>query len=420
MNKFLALMVVCASIFTGCAVTVQPGNLPEMTVEPTTEAATESSVPFVPAVILTPEDTITVDAVPTPGELTVIAGEHPSSNIIVGGTNEWSTVAQHCVIATGENVTINSLTIHGHGDAASNHRFAVSYDGAIVGQDIFPVGVNQSRRVELTTPFTALAGMQTCFRLLAMPEAVIPTAAIAGGRRDDVPLSGNEIALGVGAIEGLGETSGQSISTSLPAPLMGNIFVVRKTNIVVVQQPITSTTLTNGSQQELLKLQVSSSGTRAAALKKITFSITCNEGSSIQLSNFGLRRGSSELTTDVRIMTEAGLELRDATVACNTNVVVIFMDDQIITGSGQVFTLLATPSNVVAGNTLETSLAHSHDLPTVTGHLSTDRLHIETAASLASDSFIWSDLSEVPHDNTSNDWIGESLINLTATQRLTR
>lgn len=123
---------------------------------------------------------------------------------------------------------------------------------------------------------------------------------------------------------------------------------------VITPQTLSSTTIANGLQQDLYKVQISSSEAATVDIGSLTFRVG-GLGIDRTLTNFRVRRGSTEIAPgDYRVINPFdGTDLEDGTLVGFPGayqVTVIFDVPLEITGSGQTITLTATPNSFVEGD----------------------------------------------------------------------
>lgn len=232
-----------------------------------------------------------------------------------------------------------------------------------------------------------------------------------------------------------GSVSGSRLHQESVA-LLGNEFIVRRSKPTVNRMTLSSTTLVSGIDQDLYRFWIGADAAGSIAIHAIPFDVS---GTGVTLSNFRLRRGSTDLaSSDCLIVDETGANLSGGSLTVDPGdahrVVVLFPREQIIT-SGNVYTLHATTSGVVAAGD-SVSFSFRRTSTGATGYLLDDPIHssLDTSAwgspgtgSVIAAGFIWSDLSEVPHSDNygccggSRDWTDGHLVeDLTQTQTLSR
>ncbi|MBP6944519.1 hypothetical protein KBD61_01480 [Patescibacteria group bacterium] len=409
------------------------------------------------------------------GTLTITTNSLRTATILVAGNDTWQNVAEYRATAQNEDVRIEKIAVSSTGDAASYQRVAIAMDGAVKGSaegEILPSGAMRYKTVDLTSsPINVMRNTSVNFNIWTKLDAVQASSTV-NQATTGVPLSGLPVSLGIASgittgddawdsnyndkmnVRAVGIGSGNLVyatSSSMGATLSGNTFVVRKSKPTVTQQALSTTTLVSGQQMDLYKFQVSADSAGSVTLKKVTFavSVSTTTGSSLTLSNFRIRKGSTEVPIADVIITDGvgtNIEAGDFGAATTTpRVVVSFTNssgggEEGISGSGTVYTLVATTAGpIVAGDQVTTSIDRSGDISAgnVTGYLTSTYSgslvgpNLDTAiapgATVSGASFIWSDQSEIPHSDQvgasggSRDWTNGYLVDdLTRSQSLTR
>ncbi len=405
------------------------------------------------------------------GTLTITTNSLRTGTILVAGTDTWQDVAGYRATAQNEDIRIEKIAVSSTGDAANFTQVAIAMDGAAKGWDILPAGTMRYKTIDFTgSPINVMRNTSVNFNIWAKLAATQASSTVSGAT-SGVARSGNSFTLGIASgiesgddawnsnyldkmnVRAVGIGSGNIVyatSATMLTNLSGNTFVVRKSKPTITQQALSTTTLSAGQQMDLYKFQVSADGAGSIALKKVTFvvSVSTTTGSSLTLSNFRVRKGSTEISTDDVIITDrhgADVEaLNFGAATSSPRIVVNFLSssggEETISGSGTVYTLVATVAGpVVAGDQVSTSIERSTDIAAgnLTGYLGGDYgvaiagRSLETGtvpgASTSTAAFIWSDLSEIPHSDAlgsaggSRDWTNGYLVDdLTRSQNLSR
>lgn len=410
------------------------------------------------------------------GTLTIATSNLRSQTILVSGTDTWQNVAEYRATAQNEDIRIEKIAVSSTNDAADYTQIAIAMDGAVKGWDVLPSGSGQYKTIDFTSsPLTVMRNTSANFQLWAK-LAQIQASSTVGQATSGVARTGNLVGLGIPSgitsgddawnsnyndkinIRAVGIGSGNLVyatSSSMGATLSGNNFVVRKSKPTVTRQALSTTTLASGQQMDLYKFQVSSDSAGSIALKKVslTLSISTSTASTFGLNSFRIRRGSSELAVaDVVITDKNGIDLEGSTnmIASSSNtstankVVVSFNNtsnggEEVISGSGNVYTLVATVAGtVVVGDQATIALDRAGDISAgnVTGYLTASvstiaGRNLDTGAApggtLSEASFVWSDLAEIPHSDQvgassgSRDWTNGFLVDdLTQSQSLSK
>jgi hypothetical protein len=191
--------------------------------------------------------------------------------------------------------------------------------------------------------------------------------------------------------------------------ILGNEFQIRRSRPYVARQALSSSTLTTGIEQDLYRMQVSTDTSAPLALHQVQYTLVAPAGSAFTLQYFGFRRGSLEYLS-ITIVDEHGNDLRSGSLTFtggdSHRVTVIFATEETVLGSGNVYTLHASPSGVDAGDTLSITLHRTEDGST--GYLTDSFDTIDTSPwgspgtlPQTAAGFIWSDVSEIPHSDAS-------------------
>lgn len=391
------------------------------------------------------------------GVLTVATDNLRQSTILVAGGDVWHNLSQFKATAQFEPMTLTRVRVTSTGDAANYTAIGIAKDGALLGSNTLSAGVAQAKDVDLTTPISIPMDSSVTFQVWAKLASTQSSSSVSGAT-SGVARSGNTFSAGIGAntqsgnwdanyaskfnIRAVGEASGDLVYTAGTATV-GNTFVLRKTKPTLTKQSLSSTTLANGTDTDLYKVNVSADSAGSLSVKKFTFNVSrsTTTASSLALTNFRLRKGSSDLAlADVVITDENGTDLEAGTLDGSTSatkVIVTLTNEESIAGSGATYTLHATVSGSVAGDGVSTSFYVDPSANVTTGYLATTSIsglvgpNLDTAAAPdnASDlvgGFIWADGSEVPHSSTigtasSRDWTNGTYVeDLTQVETLSR
>ncbi|MFH1620597.1 MAG: hypothetical protein ABIB04_00755 [Patescibacteria group bacterium] len=417
------------------------------TVTPTLSAGVTGQVGATPAVAQT--------IIPN-GTLTIQADAHPASTIVVAGKDAWVPLAQYKATAQYEQIDLDRIAVYAtptSGLSADNADFAliaVAQDGAVKGSGVLSSGATGTKDIDLSGNKVMVAkGGTATFQLWAKLSSVQASSSV-NGVTTGVARSGHAPALGLNSslvtgewdanyagklnVRAIGNASGERVYAATGAA-HGNSMVLRKTLPIVTKQSLSSTTLTNTSQQDLIKFQVAADANGSIAFKQVIFNLS---KSGVSLSNFRLRRGTTDVPdADVNIVfaSSTGLNVVDAetgTLAETTQdsgkLIVSFTGEETMSGAGNVYTLYAGVSGAGSGDNVTVSFYRAPSTAIVTGYLvnsvadtgltlpaSASIYHIDTGVGVtgaygASGSFLWSDNSEVPHSSavgSSRDWTND-------------
>lgn len=382
------------------------------------------------------------------GTLTVSAESHPVSNIAVGGKDAWMPFAQYKATAQYEDVELDRIAVLASstsGNTANNSDFsaiAIASNGAVKGQDTLSAGTTGTKDIDLTAnKIVVPKNGSVLFQVWVKLSSTMTSSSQSGiPRSGDVPAVGlnNNIVTGEWDanyatklnIRANGAASGERVYAAAAGVSHGNGMVLRKTQPIVTKQSLSSTTLAN-IDQDLMKFQVAADSAGSVALKQVVFQYSKTSATSLQ--NFRLRRGASDLDiNNYNVTSDVGVDLKTGTLAAasTTGYIVVSMaegQEEIVIGSGNVYTLHATVSGSVSGQNVTLSFYRNTANPIVTGYLvrnvasaplstaSNNIYHIDTAvnpsgAAGSIGTFVWSDNSEVQHSSanqTSRDWTND-------------
>jgi hypothetical protein len=366
---------------------------------------------------------IPVDAGPAP-TVSIVAYGMPADGIVVAGNEVWHEVGE---IRIGIDQELASICLELDGDPADIADLAlaefgrISHVNYILGTRLGGFGGDAERNVLIWA---------------RIPDVV--SNATSGGAHDGFPMSGDRFRVGITGADRM--IDGVRTHVDIDA-LWGPTLQIRKSVPMIARQALSSTTLTSGLDMDLYRSQVSADSAGPIALHAIAYDITSARPTSVTLSDFRVRRGSTDLgPAAVRVIDEVGADLGtgtlDFTSSSTRRVYVVFDDEQTIAGSGSVYTLHAlVGGTVVAGDAI--TVAFRRTGFGETGYLMDDGLAgaIDTSpwgspltvTPWLVGGLIWSDLSEVPHsgaagsDGGSRDWTDDRFINdLTQLSTLTR
>lgn len=403
-----------------------------------------------------------VQTVRSGGTLTIATDNLRQSTILVAGGDVWQNLAQFKATAQFEAMKLERMNVTSTGDAANFTMIAIAQDGAVKGSDILPSGALSNKDIDLTaSPITVPKDGSATFQLWGKIGNVQSSSSVSGASTG-VVRSGNQLALGLGAnlqtgnwdanysgnfnVRAVGLASGDLVYSAGTATV-GNTFVVRKSKPTVTRQTLSTTTLANGSSQDLYRMQISADSAGSIAVKKISFDFS--KTGNTTLTNFRVRKGSTDMNlADYSIVDANGTDIEAGSIIAATStgrITVTFTNEETITGSGHVYTLYATPAGSTAGDTVSISPTRNISGAIVSGYLDTEVVagtqltnstfnmygpNLDTASTPdgtadSAGTFVWSDLSEVPHSfaapGSSYDWTNDVYVeDLTQTQTLSR
>ncbi len=405
---------------------------------------------------------VLIQTVRSGGTLTVSPDSLRAATILVAdGGAVWQNLAQFKATAQYEAVTIDRLTVTSSGDAANFTQVAVAMDGAVKGWTTLSSGVYSFKDIDLTgANITVPKDGSATFQLWGKLSNVVSSSSVSGATAG-VARSGNTASLGLGQfittgdwdsnyanvlnLRANGAASGDRIyAVTTTASNVGNTFVIRKTKPVITRQALSTQTLTAGLDMDLYKFQVSADAAGSVGLKKIVFNWSKGDAdNSFYLSNFRLRKGSTDVASgDLAITSATSVNYytgSQGTAEASGKIVVVFTSEDTISGSGNIYTLHATVNGTVgSGDSYSLNFNRDSTNTVSTGYL-TDAVsnsmrgpNLDTSnggevGADAEGTFVWSDLSEVPHSTASStnggsrDWTQDTYVeDLTQQSTLSR
>ena len=368
------------------------------------------------------------------GVLSITAHSNPDPTIIVSGdakTGTWYEFAQAKMTAQYEAMTIDRIRVKNIGTAANGnfYRVGIKSGGTIVGQATLSSGAS-STDVALTTPITVAKDGSVNYQIVGQLNAngggAVSGAAPALATEFNIQTGDWDANYaGMYNVWASGAASGARVYTAAAADLAGNAMTVRRTKINLAKQSLTSSSLTNG-EMEINKEKITADSAGDASLVKLTYNVSMTDaGTAMDLSNFRFYRGSIELSTGtVQIRDRFGTNLRtnSVTYSVTTTTVDVFVywvsgTEQVISGSGNTYTLKATLAGVNSGDSISTSLRTGFTPVVYTSQL-VSWPHAVTYLPntvAAPDYFLWSDNSAIPHNAywgapCSIDWTNDYLL----------
>lgn len=407
------------------------------------------------------------------GTITVQADAMPVSNLVIAGKDAWVPLAQYKATAQYEQMSIDRIAVLASStsgftaDNANIGSVAIAVSGAVKGWDVLPSGATGTKDIDLSTNRLMIPKDSSVqFQVWAKLKSTVASSTVSGATTG-VTRSGHAPALGLNNsivtgewdsnyasklnLRVTGDASGDRVYAATGAS-HGNLMVVRKSQPIVTKQSLSSTTLAN-IDQDLLKFQVAADSAGSIAWKQVTLNFS--KSSATALASFRLRRGSSDMDTNVYAITNAtsGADLVTGSLPAGVNsgsVIIAFKpgQEESISGSGNVYTIHASVSGAVAGQNVTLSFNRETSTSVVTGYLAnfglgsfatgTNNYVIDSStspigAAVATSSaqfqgtFVWSDNSEVPHSSAlgnatsggSRDWINDLYVqDLSQTQTL--
>ncbi|MBI4138646.1 hypothetical protein HY479_00655 [Candidatus Uhrbacteria bacterium] len=423
-----------------------------------------------------------VQTIRNSGVVTYNTDSHPVSTIVIAGKDVWVPFASYKATAQFEAMEIDRIAMtHVSSSAGVTHNadnaaftaVAIASGGAVKGSDILSSGSTSTKDIDLTTnkiiiPKDGSVNFQLWAKLSAVQSSSTVSGATTGTHRSgQSPRLGLRNGLTTGEwdsnyfqsanIRSTGQASGERIYASSTNVTDGNVFVTRKSKPIVTKQSISSTTLSNSAGLELLKFQVAADTAGTVALKQIMLSFSKSSSTAgsgaLSVGNFRVYKGSQSMALAdfaVSFVSSTGANVQDveaSTLGVNQNtgtIIVSFTSEETISGSGNVYSLKADISGAASGSNVSLSFLRDTSNTVVTGYLnnapigvaqttSTDIYNISTAVggtasgnpANASGTFVWSDLSELPHSTASGtlggsrDWTNDVYVeDISQTQTL--
>lgn len=385
------------------------------------------------------------------------ASIEPQPRPLVGG-DVWRMMARFTAHASGDDVRADRFRIASYGDAANFTQVAIASNGAVVGYDVLPSGQNQQKDVVLSAPVTFPKDAYVTFDVWGKLANVVSSSSV-NGATEGVARSGNLMRLGLAKEMTTGEWdanysdkynvhsvcgfSGRTVyASSVGAEshgyspvgsVLGPWYSLHRSKPTVAIVALPLTTLVAGQDMDIFKFRVSADAAGAVALKKFTLSLMRSPvaGSSLNLGGFHLRKGSRDIPWgDYGVWLNGDQDLKNGTMGTTGSgeVTVSLKGEEMISGAGNVYTIHAKVMGpVVSGDKVRVNFMNEEgEGPYYAGYLSGygatgSRNGIAgpnisfSSAPLGSTnsaiSFVWSDLSEVPHSAAdgltggSRDWL---------------
>ena len=402
------------------------------------------------------------------GTITIQPDSQPQSTILVGGGSAWKVMARYKATAQYEAAVINRVAVIHPNDGGVNGDFsaiAIASSGDTTNRtDVMSAGATSTKDIDISAnPITVPAGSSVNFEIWAKVATPVSTSTATSYS----PRTGNTMSLGLATstqtgewttsynnqinVKTVGQASGEYLYSTSTNGLVGNVQVLRKGKPVVTKLTPSSLTLTSGAPTDLYKFQVAPDADGGnIAWKQIIFQVTTSSATgSVTLNNFRLLKGSTELNTTagqeevyIRRSTD-GASITGSTALQSGYVIVRLVNEESVTGSGQVYTLRATPTFTGTGSSVSTAFLRSSSVVTgyivdsigagsYVGSLSIDTGSAPTGTVLGTGSlydgtFLWSDNTDIPHSAVSGtaggsrDWTNDAYVSdLTQTQALTQ
>lgn len=282
-------------------------------------------------------------------------------------------------------------------------------------------------------PINLYAGKEATSEIVAKFNA-ITAGSVADGNWTDVARSGHQPAISLVGFERMDTTNGSIVKQSVNN-LQTGAMVLRKSKPIISGIALPDKSLAN-VQLEMAKFLVKAHGAGQVAWKQMVFSVEKTNG--VALADFRLRRGAALMDPlSYNVVDGSGKDVKTGKLDANVQkgyVIVSFApgQEETVSGSGSVYTLLANVSGVVSGASLKMAILQTPP-SVITGYLATRgyaapfaspsprvyhlaKTETESGILSATGNIVWSDLSEIPHapDATkapsSKDWTNGSYI----------
>lgn len=374
-------------------------------------------------------------------EHTDVIGQSEDQTRTITPNGNWQVLSEYMLNATAEeDVIIRQLGISTHGDFRNFNEIGLMQAGVVIAR-IPSVGLGAVRDLpflrELRIPGGRSVNVQLVGRLapiISMSEE--PSNAAFSHSGDVVDLfigSGNSIGMWGRGYENnyLIEAECTPSMTRVYASGSSNNsqrFIIRKSHLNLNQQPLASTTLTNG-RQNVYRFQANVDTGENASLKKIVWTYNlASAGTSLR--DFRLYRGANEMPlSSYRLTDQFGRDVRGLPLSSSTVdglLVLTFTNEEIINRSGQTYALSAISQNPSISDTFQLTVLSQNQDGRSTGYLTDDgprgafesipgpTIDTDTRPDGIPDAgsrVIWSDLAETSHspragqDGGSRDWI---------------
>ena len=374
------------------------------------------------------------------GTLSITANGHPASDIVMAGKDSWVPFARYRATGQYETMNIDRISVSSlpGGDNADFVQVAIASQGTIRGIAFLPAGETGTTDIYLSGNVIQVPQDGTVdFEVWAKISPTMPSATVNGAWQG-VCRSGHAPALGLSSdkqdgewtaeyagklnVRTTGDKSGERIYAAKGA-VAGNLMVIRKTKPIVTKQNMANNVLFHG-EVELYRAQIGADSSGSVALKQMGFHMDASNG--LSLANFRLYRGGYQVPLSEYAVTDMAhaTDLKIGTTQTgetNLFVIVSFAGEDIISGSGNVYSLRATANftgngHHVIAKPLTGGVYPFTGMPvgnTVLGPPevgSPNIFHVSVNNTFGLGTFIWSDQSEVPHSDASLDWTDDYLV----------
>ncbi len=358
----------------------------------------------------------------------------PSPQIVIGGKDvrvpfsTWDITngSSGDIVVTSANIR----QVDPNGDNADFTMVGLSVNGTSVMSGVATDPNDGNWSVDGLSPLTIPAHGTVEVTVWGKMANVVSSSS-ANGAWNGVARSGHSPSLAIASVR-VKETNAfldvPVASATLPS------MVLRKSQPYVTKLPLVSSTLIEGADQDLFTFQVTPD--LSGSIELAQFGIAWTKSVGMSLYSIGLRRGSTELTFSgsAKIVSDPDRG-GNPVLPQETNGVLMFdLGDMPISSSGDVFTVHGTFTGTVPGSSVTLGFDRVPvDTIPVTAFLENPASGPETHLCTVNGcyptpgmdaymgSFLWSDLTEVPHSWSSTDWTNDLYVqDMGQTQTLMR
>jgi len=369
----------------------------------------------------------------------------PQSQIVAaweGNTGMWTVFSRYVVSnGTNQDRLITSVKIaqtDPNGDVADFHSVVIAMDGLVQLQSYGQGSVDgKSFVLEQGGGFVVPAWTSKIVEVRAQLAPVV-SGSVVGGQWHGVSRSGHTPALSFEEYRFFGEVECVSHKTNADVPPS---MVIRKSKPVVEKLALPTNELANtDTDQFKFRVSADSSGS-AIALRQIAMRF--EKTGDFEITDLGIRRGDIEIPYNeyhISVCPDKMSNCLYNQLASNFesgNLYIGWINEEVITGSGWVYTLHGNVTGAKKGDTFKSQLLRSEpaldpslDPLVTTGkitcwaapfwYIAKDGLESDDEPFLlytgARPYFLWSDLSEFPHSggtgilDSSADWTTDLLV----------
>jgi hypothetical protein len=269
-------------------------------------------------------------------------------------------------------------------------RLTLSQGGRMVGTVTVPCGACDTAEGNLTVPVTIRDSESVTYDI----SGAIPTP----------PVSGQPLGLGINGSMIDAHAAASQPFTVIVVETGESDFRVFTTSPFIVPQPLDTSALVNGVDQELFKFQVSSADAgHSLSIGSLTFHFGGGSGGTV--SGLEVYLGSTALAPSryrlVHSNDDAPIDSSTALRGFSDEFTVVFTETPglLISGSGQVITIHGTPSGFASGDRLDTffgdriySDAYSGSIWNTMNSNGQLMITLGTSSTSVIDPIIWTDL----------------------------